>query len=797
MNQQDARQRLLHLANQNRPYEFLHEALLYLSQEPGDAQIRLFAVRSFAEIGLFGPAVELIDDRPDLLNEAPDLAATVEALRQQPTGLVPWSDLDGVFDRNLSTACERFATCRANEQALRDATVDLELFRCGNGNLLLSRRRGDGPRQWLPGMVDWPGMVASCDAIRPDRHNLCMPFLVEGVGMGHFLRALYDHTKQMFLSYTPLIHVFETNLAQLAAWLHAEDVRDILADERFLLWAGADGAEGFLQYHRDDRDQVVPLHVLRLPGWGPAAQPVASAALDRLNAEVAGREDEHRAAIDKVLATRSNPDEIGSRFAARHDRPLRILGVTSRFTTFLQYSMRDIEETARHLGHELRVLIEPHDHTPVLRRESTLAHIREFMPDLILVLDHNRKEYTSTYDFAIPYCNWIQDDLPNLFGPGSGEGLHPYDLIVGLVGHNRIKASGYPKAQCRFLPTPVRVDKFSNEPVSESDRAAHACDVSFVSHLHFTREELLRECLSQVEQPELRRLIEAQYERFAAEVEAGRVPGTYRQMIGWIRSLATELDLVIDEPNANRLRQLFTERLINACYREQVLQWASEMGLNLHIYGKGWERHPTLAKHARGPAEHGHQLRCIYQASTFNIQAVPSGAIHQRLIEGLCCGGFFLIRRTPSDDVAALQESVRDRCIAMGLRTEDELWNIADEALAADVRRVNDALFAPARLYDGFVADQYFDAEHGMRMQAGTLLPHYEDVRFGTREAFERVVARFIDDADARREVAARQREAVVDQFSYETVLERLFDFAEERFATLAAERATPCVSTA
>ncbi len=784
------------LANQKRPYEFLQRALFHLAQVPSDGQVRLLTVRTFAEIGLFGPAVELIDDQPGLLQQAPDLAASAEALRRQPSGFVPWADLAEVFEKNLAAACERYEAIRDNESALREATADLELFRCHHGNLGLSRR-GDGSlREWLPGMVDWPAMVEGCEALRPDPRGVCMPMIVEGVGLGHVVRAVYDNTSEMFLTYTPLIHVFEPNLAQLAAWLHVADHRDMLADERFLLWVGPRGAEGFIDYHRADRAQAVPLGVMRQPGWGPAAEPMAAGVLDRLNDETGALEAEHLAAIRAGLAGRSEPEEIAGRFAERHDRPLKILGITSRFTTFLQYSMRDIEATARARGHEFLLLIEPHDHTPLLRRDYILSRIREAMPDLILVLDHNRKEYESTYDYPIPYCNWIQDDLPHLFGPGAGTGLHPYDLVVGLIGNSRLRESGYPPEQCRYLPMPVSTDKFSNEPVSASERAAHACDVSFVSHLHYTREEVLREALAQVEQPELRRLMEAQYERLGDEIAAGDVSGTFLQTVERIRLLARELGFEIDRSNANRFRQLFTDRIINAYYREQVLQWTSDMGLNLHIYGKGWERHPTLAKHARGPADHGHQLRCIYQASTFNIQAVPSGAIHQRLIEGLSAGGFFLIRRTPSDDVAALQESIRDRCIALGLQDTTELWNTSDANLAADVRALNEALFAPSQLHDHFVADQYFDARSGLRLQAGTLLPHYDEVRFGTREEFERVVARFIEDADARREVAAAQRAAVIDQFGYTAVLERIFDFAEERFASLAAAQGVQTVTS-
>ncbi len=787
-----ARRSLLSLADQNRPYEFLHKALSYLARVPDDLQIRLLVVRSYAEVGLFGPALELVDERPELIEQVPELASTVQALRGQDPGHVPWAAQSDLFERNLAVVCDRFETCRGHREDLRSACEDLELFRSRDGNLLLRRRKESGPAEWLPGMVDWLQIAKSCEQLQIEPQGLCPPLLVEGVGLGHTLRQLYKQTSKMLLTYTPRIHVFEANLAQLAAWLHVADDPDMLGDERFQLWVGPDREEAFLDFHRRDLGQIIPVNVIRQPGWGPSAEATARVTLERLTQETKTRDHGLRATIWSELADRSTPDHYARRFGERHERPLRLLGITSRFTSFLQYSMRDIEQAARSLGHEFRYLMEEHDHTPCLRREYINKHVREFLPDLIILLDHNRKEYGETYDYPIPYCNWIQDDLGHLFRPDAGKNVDPYDLVVGLIGQNRLRAAGYRQEQCSFMPMPVNVHKFSNAPVSEADRQTYACEISFVSHLNQTREELLRLALQKVGTSPVARLLKAQYEQLGSEVAQGRIPGTPMQTVDRIQALARELGLEIDKANANQIRQLFTDRLINAFFREQVLEWASRMDLNLHIYGKGWERHPTLARHARGPAEHGHHLRCIYQASKMNLQAVSTGVIHQRLIEGLCCGGFFVIRRTPSDDVAALQESIRDRCIALGLQTDAELWDTNDEALRQDVRALNEALYAPAQLYEGFVQDQYFDAEHGFRMQAGSLLPHYQDVGFRTQEEFEQVVSRYLNDEGARAEVVHAQRHVAVSQFSYEYVLERILDYAHQRFSALAAEAPSP-----
>lgn len=788
----ELRRALLLASSQNRPYEFLRIAVPYIEQVPEDTQVRLLALRHFAQLGLFGPGIELIDDRPEVFEEAPELVQTVAPLRQQPTGRVEWETLAPTFEQNLAVACERFEDCAQREERLRDSVRNLDLYRDLNGNPLLSRRTGRAPRRWLPGISNWAEEIGKATLLPDDMNIICLPYMIEGVAVGHVLRKIYDGTSKMFLSYTPMIHLLEPNIAQFAVWLHLDDHRDILRDERFHPWLGEDGADRFVEYYRARPAMMPPLESTHQRGWAMATQRFAPAAIKRLGDERNERADRAKEEILAKLAGHDNPAHYADRFAARSDRPLRILGITSRFTTFLQYSMRDIQRAAISQGHEFRILIEENDHTPILPSDYTRGQIAEFLPDLIVILDHNRKEYGDSYDMPIPFCNWIQDDLPNLFGPDCGKGLHPYDLVVGTIGNWKANNSGYPREQWHFLPVPVSLATFSNDPISPADRRKHECDISFASHLHTTRDELLRETLNSISRPEIRKLVETQFEQLGPQIASGKLPGSPIQTIGRIQELANELGFMIDHADADRLRRIFTDRLINSHFREQALEWASDMGLDLHIYGKGWERHPKLAKHAKGVAEHGEHLRCIYQASRINLQAVPIGAVHQRLLEGLCSGGFFAIRRTPSDSVGELSRSITQRCMAMNIQTDDELWNTTDEALARDVRALNDTMYSPSRLYNGFVADLHIAVERGYFLQADVLLPHYQDVAFATREEFERVVSRLLTDEPARREIAAAQREVVAGIFSYESLVERVLDFAQRRFADLAAAEPAP-----
>jgi glycosyltransferase involved in cell wall biosynthesis len=573
---------------------------------------------------------------------------------------------------------------------------------------------------------------------------------------------------------------------QCAVWLHLGDHRDLLHDERFLLWLGPDCGEAFIAYHRDHPTLIPPDRTIRQPGWGPASSPVGADALQRLTTELNERLNGAIRAVREKLATRSTPDVYADRLRDRATRPLRILGITSRYTTFLQYAMRDLQHAATAAGHAFRLLIEEHDHAPCLPRHYLVEAIAGFLPDLIIIIDHHRKEFCRLNDLPIPFCNWIQDDLPNLFGPGCGENLHTYDFVVGQIGNYKARSSGYLRSQWHYVPAPVSLRTFRDEPVPEADRREYECDLSFATHRNTTPDELLRECRIVV--PDTSRpLLDAHFEQISSDLAAGRMPASAPQTNGRLRTLAREIGLELSEQHADQIRRMFTDRLVNLLFREQVVQWASDMGLNVHVYGRGWDRHPTLSKHARGVAGHGEQLRCIYQSSRINVQAVATGAVHQRLMEGLASGGFFLIRQTPTDIVGPLNDAIQRRCIELGLRTEEELWNTDDPELAREVRALNEIMFAPSRLYDGYVDDLYIRQERGFSTQAGSLLPHYDQVSFHDRVSFEQRVTRFLDDEPARREIARGQRQVIVEQFSYEAVLERILDFGARYFSNLAA----------
>lgn len=787
MTLEETRQNLLQTAQQDRPYVFLQAALPHLEQVPDDAELRLLALGQLAQLGLVGPALELLDGREGLGAQSPDLDRALTVLKSQPSGHISWSRLSPRFEANLEVALKRFEGCRRHEQEIRRSFTELDLFRCNDGDYQLSRRVGSGPRRWLPRLIDWRASAARAPLLPDTKDVLCPPYFLEGIAFGEVLRKIYGGTHRMYLDFSPRIHVLETNCAQFAVWLHVEDQRDILRDPRVHLWLGEDGAQGFTEFHRSAPNHAHPRAVIRVPGWGPAAQPLAPKVLNTLTHEIVTREQQLQQQIRDRLRHRSDFTWYAERFRAPQRTPLRILGVTSRHTTFLQYSMRDIAQSLTALGHEFQLVMEGDAFTPAPPRRQILAQIDALMPDLILMIDHNRHEFRGLYDFPIPYCNWIQDELPHLFGPNRGRALQAYDLVVGHINERSAADSGYPPGQCHHTPVPVNPRVFSSAPVSDAARETARCDLSFVSNLSMTGDRFLHEQVAQYPQPEIRKLLPALYDALEPRIAAGNVPATTAQTEGVIQQVATELGFHLPDEEAAKLRRNFVDRLINICFRHQPLHWAREMELDLHLYGRGWEQHPQLGRYAQGVAANGEHLRAVFQAARINLQLFPNAIVHQRLLEGVASGGFFLIRGTPYDAVHELFASVARRCVELGIRSETELWETSDPRLAADVRKLSDVIYAPKQLPAGTTIHLRDYVEFGHQLDMPSFLPRYHEVRFGTREEFERLVTRYLADADAPRQIAAEQRKCVLATFTYDAVVADILRFIAEYFAGRAA----------
>jgi spore maturation protein CgeB len=79
------------------------------------------------------------------------------------------------------------------------------------------------------------------------------------------------------------------------------------------------------------------------------------------------------------------------------------------------------------------------------------------------------------------------------------------------------------------------------------------------------------------------------------------------------------------------------------------LETLSKNGVNLALYGHGWETNPRLGRFARGIARNGTELNLINNASKIVYHAISTSTFHPRFIDAAASGSFILVKHLESD----------------------------------------------------------------------------------------------------------------------------------------------------
>lgn len=569
----------------------------------------------------------------------------------------------------------------------------------------------------------------------------------------------------------PPIYLLAGEIEQLWAVLHVMDWRTMLAEARLPIFAGPDALEQFRQALLDDPTFPEPRGMIRVDSTLPAQDLNAFCGVLRQSRDAALNDLYRR--LDAVYAPPTGldwPEKFGS-------GRLRILGITSRYTTFLQHSMRDWLAAIKSLGHEAQLVIEDQDHQ-MLGAFGYAKGVLDFKPDLILVIDHYRRSIARIPE-SIPSVMWVQDALPNIFNDAAGAAQGARDFCMGFGRLELTQSHGYPAERFMSCPIGINEQRFKPPVLSQQDSSQYACDVSYVSHASAPSNVLLKAFLDKNPDPSFATLLWDFHDRLVGEFDRGGVSHSDGVLN---ETLAQSIAQTGVEPSANAEREilwLFKQQIYNALFRHEALKWVADLGVSLKLYGNNWEKHPTLGRFACGPADTQRDVPKICAASKINLQLIPFGAVHQRLLEGLIAGGFYLIRWTPGDQLGIPYRSLRHWCLARGIDSESALRSTDDPQVQGwisdcDELREDRSATADFGLYDRFMTGA--DAE--MTGRAGAVWPgEYPQVSFRNAKELQSRLSRFLDDDRERQSVAAGMRDVIVEKFSYASISQRLLQF--------------------
>lgn len=769
------RDTLLRLQVAGRAYEFLPRAEAWLQARPDDEGVRILAIREYVQLGLIEPAIELADGVATSGACAAQLAELRDKLGALPSGVVPWRVHAPRFEANLAAMRQRGLDVDAVCAAWGAAGARFTLFVDRHRHYQVRMREGEGCGRWIPCLGDHAALARAQSLPEGVGANFPGPYLFEGIDLGWYFERVYQATANTFLSYSCALYVVEPDPAVFALALHLHDWAALLSDPRVFVFPGCGAIDSLRRAWGESARLPLPTHVFRLSLFRAAPVP---GAVDVTRAVSAARAGAHASSLEDVDSRYAGRDV--RYWARRFDEalhgwgaPLRILAAVSMHTTFLQHSMRDAQRAFEALGHRCVVLKENTPYEVISPWEYHEA-IRALEPDLFFNIDHLRPEFAGVLPANLPLFTWDQDQLPHVFTEENMRGVAAHDFLAGCSKGRWVLAGRDPR-QFLHAYVPTCPEQFGGEPLTAEEVDRFACDVSYVSHASQTPQQFHEQERANHESAAMKRLLDVLYEIVP------EVLSRYRTMRGPVPSLLLKeacrrTGVSVSDPDTRaRLTGWYLWRLGDRWFRHEALAWAAawarRTGRTLRIYGNGWEHHPTLSEFAAGPAANGHELLCIYRASRINLQLMPAGFIHQRALDGLAAGGFFLSRLVPTDVRGRTLRAMVGRACELGLRDTRALVDCRDDRL----RSLMSDYFGEGLVH---VDPDELDWLRILQVQAeleypDELFPRFGDVVFDSAEEFAQRVELFLNDAAARESLACEMRTVVLDKLSYRATMER------------------------
>lgn len=590
-----------------------------------------------------------------------------------------------------------------------------------------------------------------------------------GVGDGYVLQFLAQQP-ELQLGMERCVYVIEPDPRVLAACLHLldhTDARGPIAQPRFHWCVGPGWVERYTRLLDDDAMQPPAGRWVQAPPHGPNID----AALRRV---VQHHQRQSDAAVERLqrltAGDRYAAHRLADRLAGKAGPPPRALLLTSRFTTVLQYSTRDVAQGFRDLGWETQTVIEPTPWSRMTARALGEA-VAGFDPDLVFQIDHLRHELPPWFPRDVPFLCWIQDHLPNLDSDAAGRCVGHRDYVLAPGPHFYVRRFGYPASQCIATPRLASaIDTARLEDVAFGERPV----IVYAGHASGRVETLRRELVENQEDAQARALLDRASAALVRAYEQERCVHTYRGYGRLIDQAARELGGAVKPEIRMRLIYLLAHPLNNTLYRQQAIRWARAAaeahGLELELYGHGWADHPEFAPHARGYADYQTELPAITRSAAINLQIVPfTSFTHQRWIDGIAAAGFFLLRDHPADrEPAALLSWLSDQGVDDAGNSDEVRRRLPSDQRDAFERRletVRDAVSDDDTQDPVEMIGSWRDA--GLLEPGRPPLPHMDEVAFADEAELVAQVGRFLAEADTRRRFVEAQHDLVAQRMTY------------------------------
>ncbi len=765
-----------------------------LEVAPQDAQVRVLAAANLARLHLRTLALEALGSLEPEHHDNPNVRAIGSLLAQLPSDeIAPRTRLERVR-ANLDILAARAVDLRRHISAWEARTAAERWFQASDGNVVCT-----GPAR-ATRLTDDLGSVRTLDVgVRLQRGPLGEPvspddapwFLVEGIDPPWLLQRVLASLPRALDGYWPRVFAVQADPLEFLDGLAHADLRSELAQDRVSVIVGPDAAArlaGDLSSRGGTRLAIVSVLTpgTRTPTSPRAADAVLEAQRQQhtRSAEAKARAEMYYRSMDRTAWTRRYAEAV----APGSTSPLRVLIPTYRFSTFVRHSSSDLASALENLGCRTRVLMEP-DESSKLSLAAYELVLDEFRPDLVVRINYPRAT-TGWIDAPMPFITWIQDAMPHLFREQVGCAHGELDFVVGHLYPELFTQFDYPRRRTLDEPVSASSEKFHPGPVDPALAARLSCDIAYVSHQSEPPEDLHRRLCAQAQaEPGLPRLFEAlrplveqaaraAMERFPVAALADASKQALREITG----------VAPDDRMVTRLTKQYAEPMGERIVRHTALEWAAnaarERGWSFKLFGRGWDRHPTLRRFSAGELAHGEELRAAYRCAKVHLHMSLRTNMHQRVLECVLSGGTPLCLATRADyqayKDAALREALvtgiepattnfEDGTLGFDPSAHPALASLARVARALKLSDAGKIWVGPARR-DMILRDRPEPAPP----HAVALLGDSCGCFFTSEPDFRERLSALLADDDARARVVAGARERVLEHATTEGLARRM-----------------------
>lgn len=333
----------------------------------------------------------------------------------------------------------------------------------------------------------------------------------------------------------------------------------------------------------------------------------------------------------------------------------KVLIMTSRFTTALQYHARDCRMAMDRMGMETELFIEKDRLGTGCTSLSVIKKIADFKPDIIFEIDHFRHEQKEVEGLEnIVWISWVQDPMPAAMSAETPLKLTDKDFIMNhYISSKRFRDIGYSE-KC-LIDAPIPANSYIYKPyrLKQEEIEKYACDICFVCHSSDV-ERKIDEVLKQV--PAFHDEIYAIYKGYQKYVyETGNMFYTREEFGMYIeRALLHHYNIMLTPESLKFLTDDMWTYFNQAVFRQALVDWILDAGFtNIKLWGNGWTTEEKYKKYAMGPAKNGETLSKIYQASKIVLGNNIITTAAARAWESMLSGAFYLSNYIPeeNDDV--------------------------------------------------------------------------------------------------------------------------------------------------